>query len=203
VFDYRAVEDLAAVEQLAKSAFAIRRPEHPAVMQWLEQSLADGRELYGVYDGERLLSVYMLYDYRMRLRCSVVPMGGIGLLCSRMDARGKGAVRFMLEQSLETMREKGHVVSVLDPFDQSFYRKYGWEMFERLQRLELPPGCLAVPDAGDPEHEVVDLPRADDAVIAFYNDHAREHHNLVQRGEREWASRTRLLPVERGCSRGI
>jgi len=194
VYDYRAVVDLAAVEQLAKSAFSIRGPERPAVMQWLEQSLEDGREIHGVYEGERLLSVYMLYDYRMRLRSSVVPMGGIGLLCSRLDARGKGAVRFMIEQSLQTMRAAGHVVSVLDPFEQSFYRKYGWEMFERLQRLELPPGQLLVPDGADPEHEVVDLPRADDAVIAFYNHHAREHYNLIQRGEREWASRTRMLP---------
>lgn len=59
----------------------------------------------------------MLYDFRMRLRDSVVPMGGIGLLCSRLDARGKGAVRTMLRESLGTMRHKGHVVSVLDPFD--------------------------------------------------------------------------------------
>ena len=193
MFDYRAVDDLEAVEQLAKSAFAIRNPEHAAVMQWLDQSMEDGRELYGVYENDRLLSVYMLYDFRMRLRRSVVPMGGIGLLCSRLDARGKGAVRFMIERSLETMREAGHVVSVLDPFDQSFYRKYGWELFERLQRIETSPGSIEVPEDGL-EHEILDLARADDAVIAFYNNYAREHHTLVQRDGVAWARRTSILP---------
>ncbi|MBU0595947.1 GNAT family N-acetyltransferase, partial [Candidatus Bipolaricaulota bacterium] len=193
MFDYRVVADLSAVEQLAKSAFSIRRPEHPAVMEWLEQSVQDGRKLYGVYEDERLLSVYMLYDFRMRLRNSVVPMGGIGLLCSRLDARGKGAVRFMIERGLETMREAGHVVSVLDPFDQSFYRKYGWELFERLQRIETSPGSIEVPEDGL-DHEVIDLPRADGAVISFYNDYACAHNTLVQRDDVGWARRTSILP---------
>ena len=170
MFEYRRVDDLEAVADLAKSAFVIRRQDHPAATEWIEWSAGRGMELYGVYDGPRLLSVYMLYDFRMRLRGSVVPMGGIGLLCSRLDARGKGAVRFMLERSLETMREKGHAVSVLNPFDQSFYRKYGWEMFERLQRLEISPGLIHVAEGDEIEHEVIDLPYPDDASCAFYND---------------------------------
>ena len=105
----------------------------------------------------------MLYDFRVRLRGSVVPMGGIALLCSRLDARGRGAVRFMIERSVETMREAWHVVSVLSPFDQSFYRKYGWNMFARRQRIEITPGLIRIPDEDGIEHEAVDLPRPDGA----------------------------------------
>ena len=204
MFEYRRVDDLEAVVDLAKSAFVIRRQDHPAATEWIEWSAGRGMELYGVYDGPRLLSVYMLYDFRMRLRESVVPMGGIGLLCSRLDARGKGAVRFMLEQSLETMREKGHAVSVLNPFDQSFYRKYGWEMFERLQRLEISPGLICVAEGDEIEHEVIDLPYPDDASCAFYNDYARRHHTLVQRGYTEWEQRLRIFsPASNTAARGV
>jgi len=192
MFEYRAVTDVDAVAELAKRAFTIRQPAHSAIAEWLDISLRQGRELFGVYDGPTLVSVYMLYDYRMRLRRSVMPMGGIGLLCSRLDARGKGAVRFMLERSLETMREAGHVVSVLNPFDQSFYRKYGWELYEQYQRVELRPDALVIPE-GPSVEEVVDLPFPDDASMAFYNEYARDHYTLIQRGAREWERRTTVL----------
>ncbi len=204
VFVYREVRDLQAVTELAKSAFVIRRGDHTAATEWIERSVEQGRKLYGVYDGPTLVSVYMLYDYRMRFRSSVVPMGGIGLLCSRLDARGKGAVRFMLARSLETMREAGHVVSVLNPFDQSFYGKYGWEMFARLQRIELAPGLIRVPDDPGIEHKVVDLPYPDSASCDYYNEYAQRHHTLVQRGDAEWEQRLRIFSNQSNtATRGV
>ena len=192
MFDYREVTDLAAVEELAKSAFAILQPAHAGIGDWLQRSLDQGKRLYGIYEGDRLLSVYMLLDFRMRLRSSIVPMGGIGLLCSRLDARGRGAVRRMLGGALETMRTGGYTVSVLDPFDPSFYRKYGWEQFEQRQRVEMAPSLLDVPDDPEIDHEVVDLPTADDASRSFYDDYARTHYTLIQRGDAEWSARTRI-----------
>jgi len=194
MFEYKPVHDTAAVLELAKRAFALRRPDQEAAPQWLEQAIEDGRELHGVFEEDRLLAVFLLYDYRMRLRNAIVPMGGIGLLCSRLDARGKGAVRLMIERSLETMRDKGHAVSVLDPFRASFYRKYGWERFSRLQRLEIGPDGLVLPGAADPDHEIADLSAADEAVMAFYNRYACSHYTLIQRSAAEWRSRTEILP---------
>ena len=204
MFEYRPVDDLEAVEELAKAAFSIRRPEHPAITEWLEQSIADGRTIYGVHENGCLLAVYMLYDYRMRLRSSVVPMGGIGLLCSRLDARGKGAVRFMIERSLGTMRDEGHAVSVLEPFDPSFYRKYGWELFERRQRVETSPGSILVPDEDAAGLEGIDLLQADEHVMAFYNEYARMNYTLVQRDAIDWRRRTDILPWNtNAAARGV
>ena len=192
MFDYREVTDLAAVEGLAKSAFAILQPAHAEIGDWLERSLDQGKRVYGAYEADRLLAVYMLYDFRMRLRSSIAPMGGIGLLCSRLDVRGRGAVRRMLGGALDTMRTAGCAVSVLDPFDPSFYRKYGWEQFEQCQRVELAPSLLDIPDDPELDHEVVDLSTPDDASRSFYNDYARTHYTLVQRGDAEWSERTRI-----------
>lgn len=66
-------------------------------------------------------------------------------------------------------------------------------MSERLRRIEISPGLIQVPDEEEIEHEAVDLPDADEASRAFYNSFARWHHTLVQRGEGEWAQRTRIL----------
>ena len=192
MFDYRPLDDPKQVLLIAQSAFALRFAERQSVEDWVKTSLDQGRELFGVYAGDRLLAAYMLYSYSMRLRRSVVPMGGIGLLCSRLDARGQGAVRHMIKGSLETMHAKGHVVSVLDPFSESFYRTYGWEKLTRLKVIEVSPGAIQLADDPETHIQAVDLFYPDAESMAFYNAYARSHHTLVQRGHAEWAARTAL-----------
>jgi len=192
MLEYRAVEDLQEVLPVAQSAFMVRYPDRPAVSEWLSHACSHGSKLYGVYEQDALLALYILHNYEMRFRSSVLPMGGIGLLCSRLDARGKGAVRFMLRHALETLRDNGQVISVLDPFSVSFYRKYGWELFERTRVMEFSPGLINVPEDADNGFTIEDQAMPDAAAKAFYNTYARAHHTLVQRGEAEWIDRTAL-----------
>jgi len=193
MFEYRPVDRPDEIIPLAKAAFSLRQTEHDAIPRWLRSSLEHGREFFGMYEGERLAAVYMLYSFRMRLRNTIVPMGGIGLLGSRLDVRGRGAVRSMLQGALETMRERGHAVSVLDPFDESFYRRYGWEKFERMRQMEIAP--TQIRDMAEPNPQIAceDLPFPDGPSMAFYNDYAADFYTLVQRGESEWERRTKIL----------
>ncbi len=201
--EYRPIVDVDELVRIAKQAHTLRAVEREAVGPWVRDVIERGAAPYGVYDGGRLLAAYVLYDYRMRLRSSPVAMGGIGLVCSALAARGRGAVRLLLSKSLETMLDKGHVVSVLGPFDQSFYRKYGWEMFSRFQRLELAPGQLLVPPA-EAEYDVEELESPDAASREFYNRMAAVHYNLAQRGDAEWAGCTELRPWhEDTAARGV
>lgn len=193
MFLYKQLDDPQQILPLATSAFALRPIEQGAADGWLASSVKHGCELYGVYEDDALLAGFMLYDFQMRLRSCVVPMGGIGLLCSRLDARGKGAVRFMIQNSLDTMMQKGQVVCVLDPFDETFYRHYGWEKFSRCQIIEISPNLLKVPERLGAGITATDLPFPDEASMSFYNQYAAEHYTLAQRTQREWESRTQIL----------
>ena len=186
---------------LARYAHSLRPSESNSVSKWLAEAVEAGKRIFGVYDAEatRLLACWMLHPYTMRLRDSLVSMGGLGLVSSRPDQRGRGNVRFMMTRAIETMRETGHAVSVLYPFHIDFYRKYGWESFTEWMRYEFSPGTLGVPDH---DHQVVtqELSFADEASQAFYNDYARAHYNFALRDDIHWKSRFRLWDDEQIAS---
>lgn len=175
---------------MVRSAFAVRGSQHEGLERWVRRAKDEPeRTIHGIFDGDRILATYTLYDFEMRFRESVLSMGGIGLLCSRLDARGKGSVREMLVGALGTMRDRGHVVSVLSPFNKAFYRKYGWEDFERFQRIDVSPGFLEIPGAKG-GYQVEDLPFPDRETVDYYNEYAATHYTLVLRGDAEWRRRT-------------
>ncbi len=142
------------------------------------------REVYGVFDNGKLLSEYLLIDYKMRLRNSIVSMGGIGNLCTSSIYRGMGAVKFMLSKSLKTMKDNGNVVSVLYPFDEPFYRKYGWERFDSMKKFVISPGIIKVPK----NEEKIDLEETsvfDKEIQNFYNSYASNHYSMTLKDEVE------------------
>jgi len=188
---------------LARYAHSVRPSEAGAVTEWLTESLEAGKRLFGVYNGAQDMpaACWLLHPYTMRLRESLVSMGGVGLVCSRPDQRGQGNVRFMMTRAIETMRKAGQAVSVLYPFHVGFYRKYGWESFTAWMRYEIPPGILAVPGS-DPAVVTQDLPFPDEKARIFYNDYARSHYNFALRDDVHWRARLRLWGDEQ-IARGV
>ncbi len=200
MYTHREITDPRDVLDLVRYAHSIRNPEISSVGEYLADDLADGRRLFGASDDERLVACWLLHPFRMRLRNGLVSMGGIGMVGSRPDVRGLGSVRFMLGAALATMREAGHAVCVLYPFSQSFYRKYGWELFTQTRRYELALGALEIPDDPTPALSAVELSYPDEATKAFYNQYAGSHYTFAQRGDPEWRRPLRLWPdhVARG-----
>jgi len=147
----------------------------------------DLRDPYGAYDGSTLAAEYLLLSLKMRLRDSVIPMGGIGNVCTSPLYRGKGAVKFLLERSLKTMREKGQAVSLLYPFSRSFYRKLGWEEFDTMLRAKFSPGSIDLPDQ-KVEVTIEEMEDADNEIREFYNEYASSHYSMILRDEEMWKS---------------
>jgi len=160
---------------------------------------ARGTELFGIYRAGKLHSATMLHPFRMRLREGPVAMGGLGFVCSRLDAREQDATRALLVEALGTMRKRGHAVSILYPFSLSFYRRYGWELFSQELRVILSPGTIATVEG--PGIEAETLPFPDQEAQQFYNTYAHAYYTLVQRGEREWWKA--LFPRSNEAGRGV
>lgn len=185
MFDYQQISDLNPFYRIAEFSFSLDQKYREPVRTIVKKSLELGSEAWGAYNESSLVAGYVLDEYSMRFRESPVKMGGIGFVCTRADYRGKGAVKFLLKESLKTMREKGHVVSVLYPFNQGFYRKYGWELFFRMKKVKFSPGTINLPDEDNTiSPELLEAP--DEESLDFYNAYARDHYNFCPKTIEYW-----------------
>ena len=80
----------------------------------------------GVFEGEQLASALLVHPLKQAVRRRAVSMGGIGAVASFPEHRGKGHISALMIRALEAMRERGHVVSMLAPFKEAFYERYGY-----------------------------------------------------------------------------
>lgn len=184
MFTYKKIEEIDEAAKMAFFSFGIKHDKQKPFKKYLSKLLESNVELFGAYDGKRLVAAYLLYPFKMRFRKDMVPMGGIGLVCSRPDYRGKGAVKFMLKEAVETMIQKGMKVSVLYPFNIDFYRKYGWELFFTRKIIALSPGQLKKSSVEGIEAAYYQYP--DDDIKNYYNKRAKSFYNFALRDDYIW-----------------
>ena len=199
MYEYRKSEDVNALMEMTYFSFAVKRQEQELIKKFIDYGLSNGTEIYGVYDSGKLVAAYLLYPFQMRLRNSIVPIGGIGMVCSRPDYRRKGVIRFMIKKSIETMRSKDMVASILYPFNVNFYRKYGWELFFRKKVVSFNPALLMTKEDSSVAVEYLKFPDKD--CKEFYNEHVRKEYNMVLRDSTHWKKQLELSNSE--ASNGI
>jgi predicted N-acetyltransferase YhbS len=93
--------------------------------------------------GERIVSHWGVWDYRMRIGRATVRCGGIGSVATHADHREKGYMARTAPHSIAQMRARGYALSILIGI-HGFYDRFGYvpawrESSWRLDRKDLPP----------------------------------------------------------------
>lgn len=89
----------------------------------------------GVFEDGRLASALLVHPLDQAVRGRILPMGGIGNVATFPEQRGRGYVRRLMLSALEAMRERGQVVSMVAPFKESFYGRFGYVSSQPELRL--------------------------------------------------------------------
>lgn len=92
----------------------------------------------GGYVGNDLVSQLYAIPFEMNVFGVSIPMGGLATVSTYPEYRQGGHTKQLLLKSLEIMREKGQLLSVLAPFSESFYRYFGWELFFENTEYTIP-----------------------------------------------------------------
>ncbi|MEH7386814.1 GNAT family N-acetyltransferase [Bacillus sp. JJ1521] len=112
--------------RLSEYAFQYKVPE-----ERMETSFKNIKkhQIYGIYEEKMLAAKFHLIPLTTYVGEQSFKMGGIAGVATYPEYRRRGYVKELLTYSLETMKSQGFAVSMLHPFDVTFYRKYGWELF--------------------------------------------------------------------------
>ncbi|MBM7662377.1 putative acetyltransferase [Bacillus mesophilus] len=84
-------------------------------------------EVWGEFDQGRLTSKLHILSLQVFLGEQPISMGGIAGVATWPEYRRNGSVSRLINQSLQSMKDKGQSISFLHPFDFHFYRRFGWE----------------------------------------------------------------------------
>ncbi len=104
-----------------------------AYTEWADQPVKDEEldeiiveEILGLFDNGQLVSSLRIHDFQQSIRGILKNCGGIAGVATYPEARTKGYIRQLMQEGFRQMREQEQAVSMLDPFKQSFYEKFGY-----------------------------------------------------------------------------
>ena len=111
-----------------------------------ERERIEGERLedWGAFTDDNVLAARIM-DHRFKFFIDGVPVctGGIGAVSTLPEYRDKGAIREIFKALLPESYRNGEVISALVPFNQTFYRKQGYEVVTFQSNYELKPAILS------------------------------------------------------------
>jgi predicted acetyltransferase len=175
--------DLDQMWELEREAFNA----DPAHVEWwktCERSIGLDR-CEGLFVDGRLTATASTLGYAQWWGGRSVPMGGVRAVMTRTEARGRGHATHVLRASLEAMRRRGEVISVLYPAVSPPYRNLGWETAGTVVFRQVTPRALAAIPSSDlavRRASAADRP----TIRACYDRVARATNGWVDRGDGRW-----------------
>ncbi|RFB18063.1 GNAT family N-acetyltransferase [Bacillus sp. HNG] len=146
-------------------------------------------QIYGIYENTLLAAKFHLIPLTTYVGEQSFKMGGIAGVATYPEYRRRGYVKELLTYALDTMKKQGFTVSMLHPFDVSFYRKYGWELFSNrlktvFQRSDL---VMLKPVEGSVKRYLFENVNLDELKM-IYRQYGSQFSGMLVREDEWWKS---------------
>lgn len=161
---------------------------------WLENS-----KTLGSFKGDKLVGQVVILPLNITVRRQPFNMGGIGFVATYPEYRNQGIMKQLLIQTLKQMKQDGQVLSVLAPFSVSFYRYFGWEIFNDVLSFDIP--LEKFPRLGNKKDVVrrMTFKNIDEELFAeisdFHNNLAETTNGMMARNKAWWNRIIRRQPL--------
>ncbi len=125
-------------ESLELSQFAFQYKLTPAELEDMKVLYQEEpADRWIVYDGKSIAAKATVLDLAFYVGGRVIKAGGVAGVATWPEYRRQGLVSRLLVHSLQEMKAKGQVLSMLSPFEVGFYRKFGWELYTDKKKYTL------------------------------------------------------------------
>ncbi|KON89227.1 GNAT family acetyltransferase [Sporosarcina globispora] len=98
------------------------------------QELLKKHTIFGIWEEQNLAAKLHIIPLKVQINGIDWEMGGIAGVATYPEFRRKGYVSSLIKHALSEMNKEGQLFSFLHPFNISFYRKYGWEIFTEYKK---------------------------------------------------------------------
>ncbi|WP_165442700.1 GNAT family N-acetyltransferase [Kurthia gibsonii] len=153
---------------------------------WLENCHVLG----GFIEGELAGQVF-IFPLNMTLRNQNHAMGGIGFVATDPIFRNRGVMKQLMIASLVQMRENKQVISVLAPYSVSFYRYFGWELFNDILHFEIQEKQFPQTARNQDVVKRMSFQKVDSTILKevqeFHNRYAEKTEGCMKRTSAWWS----------------
>jgi len=140
--------------------------------------------LCAFYDGILYAGIEMI-PYDVNINGNVCKMYGIGGVISDPECPEKGAVKLLFKKGFEIMREKGVYISHLYPFEENYYRQYGYEVACENATWTIPVTAIPIFKKGEIKHfDNSEKMKAE--IKKLYEIFSKNRNMSVVRSEKQW-----------------
>ncbi|MBM7586699.1 putative acetyltransferase [Bacillus pakistanensis] len=149
----------------------------------------DQQYISGIKDEEKLAAKLQILSLKIWFNYEQWKMGGIASVATYPEYRRKGYVRALIKDSLEVMRKRGQFISLLHPFSISFYRQFGWEVFDYLKKVTVDKRELVRME--NTEGKIYRYHKDDfpSELEEFYEKFAKRYNGMLVRESSWWKQR--------------
>ena len=132
-------EEIDAYRRIGGYAYGVWTDEYDD--EWIPEP-EELDERLAVYADGVMTAALTNHSYEQVVRGVWRSASAIGGVATLPEYRRKGHARKLMDATFVDMREKGHVVSVLYPFNQAFYAKFGYVRTNPIPRVWLESSAL-------------------------------------------------------------
>jgi predicted acetyltransferase len=144
-------DDMAAELDLRHRSFGPIPPEGLAAWTASLRRSSEAGQLFGVFDGPRLVASARYFTMRQWWHGRSMPMAGVAGVKVAPEARSRGIGRELMTWLLAEIAEQGYPVSTLFPSTQPLYRSLGWEIAGGRYETVIPSHALTALTRADPD----------------------------------------------------
>jgi len=111
--------------------------------QTLEQKYQQDCYVTALVEDEIPVAVVTCIPLTQNVRGKICKSGGIADVATYPEARRKGYAKKLMYHHLKKMNENGQICSILYPFNEGFYEKFGYITFPQIMTARFPPNVLS------------------------------------------------------------
>lgn len=144
--------------------------------------------IYGIFHEGALASKLHILHQELFLGGEPIKFGGIASVATWPEFRRKGHVNKLFAQALKDLRNKNISISMLHPFDVSFYRRLGYELTHYMRTITLTPNDIPYEKSSGSVSRVT-FKDAKEALHNLYQKEANRYNLSLNRDDFWWEHR--------------